>query len=85
MENQQVTCVALSHRTSLAKISIFVFVLFVILAVKPCWKFVPITVIPPVTSFPYVNAGLILVMPPESEEDVVSTGFGDACMENSLV
>ena len=60
------TCVELSHRTLRASITTFVPVLLVILALKPCWKFVPIIVIN--TSFPNVKVGLILVIPCESVE-----------------
>jgi hypothetical protein len=80
--NQHFICVALSHQTLLAKISIFVFVLFVILAVKPCWKFVPIIVIG--TSFPFVNVGLMLVMPSKSAGDSVFVGLGEPRIENML-
>jgi hypothetical protein len=82
MLNQQVTCVALSHRTSLAVIILLVSVLFVIFAVKPCWKFVPMIV--NAASFPYVSVGLMLVIPCESVRVVVLVGLGEPLMENML-
>jgi hypothetical protein len=82
MVNQAVTCVALSHRTSLAVIILLVSALLVILAVNPCWKFVPIIV--NATSFPYVNVGLMLVIPCESVGVVVLVGLGEPRMENML-
>jgi hypothetical protein len=45
----------------------------VILAVKPCWKSVPIIIIPPDTSFPIADVGLMLVIPPEPVGEVVVT------------
>ena len=76
------TFVALSHRTSLAVIILLVSVLLVILAVNPCWKFVPIIV--NATSFPYVNVGLMLVIPCESVGAVVLVGLGEPLIEKIL-
>jgi hypothetical protein len=50
----------------------------------PGRKFVPIIVIPPGTSFPYVNVGLMLVIPCESVGVVVLVGLGEPLMENML-
>lgn len=82
--NQALTCVGLSHATLLASTTTVVPVLLVSLAVKPCWKPVPIIVIPPVTSFPNVNVGLMLVIPCESVGDVVVAVVADAWIENML-
>ena len=79
--NQQVTCVALSHRTFLALISVIEPVLFVILAVKPCWKPEPVIVIG--TSDPTVKVGLMLVMP-SPVEDVVAEVSTGVWIENML-
>jgi hypothetical protein len=59
-------------------------VVLVILAVKPCWKSVPIICIPPVTSFPIVDVGLMLVIPPEPVGDVVVAVLVDPRIENML-
>jgi len=83
MVNQAVTCVALFPFTCLAKISTLVFVLFVSLAlILTDWKFVPIIVI--WTSFPYVNVGLMLVIPCESVVVVVLVGLGEPLIEKIL-
>jgi hypothetical protein len=80
--NQALTCVELSHATLLASTTTVVPVVLVSLAVKPCWKPSPIIVIPPVTSFPNVNVGLMLVIPPESVGDVVVGVLVEPWIEN---
>jgi len=80
--NQALTCVGLSHATLLASTTTVVPVLLVILAVKPCWKSVPIIVIG--TSFPKVDVGLMLVIPCESVGVVVLVGLGDPLIEKIL-
>jgi hypothetical protein len=78
--NQALTCVGLSHATLLASTTTDVPVVLVNLAVKPCWK--PSPTIVNGTSFPNVDVGLILVIPPEPVGDVVVAVLVDPRMEN---
>jgi hypothetical protein len=80
--NQALTCVGLSHATLLASTTTDVPVVLVSLAVKPCWKPSPTIVIG--TSFPNVDVGLMLVIPPEPVGDVVVAVLVDPWMENML-
>jgi len=73
--NQALTCVGLSHATLLASTTTVVPVVLVSLAVKPCWKSVPTIVIG--TSFPNVDVGLMLVIPPEPVGEVVVVVVAD--------
>jgi hypothetical protein len=80
--NQALTCVGLSHATLLATTTTVVPVVLVSLAVKPCWKPVPIIVIG--TSFPNVDTGLIVLIPPESVGGVVVVVLVVPWIENML-
>ena len=80
--NQALTCVGLSHATLRASTTTAVPALLVSLAVKPCWKPSPTIVIG--TSFPKVDVGLMLVIPPEPVGEVVVAVLVDPWMENML-